>query len=100
MYIAIDVGGTNMRVALVDLNGEEKIIKIESKPVPQDYSIGIEELVNCIGDISQGQTVEGIGACFPGIIDENDMITTANNLSDWAQKPVKKNTTGAISGTG
>jgi len=44
MYIAIDVGGTNMRIALVDLSGKESIIKLESHRVPQDYNIGIEKL--------------------------------------------------------
>lgn len=90
MYIAVDVGGTNMRVALIDLDGGEKIVKVESHPVSQDFSIGITELMDCIADISAGVKIEGIGACFPGIIDKNDRITTANNLPDWAQKPVKE----------
>ena len=89
MYIAIDVGGSNMRIALVDLAGGERIIRLESRPVPQDFSAGFREMIDCIADISAGQTIEGIGACFPGIIDKNDMITTANNLPDWAQKPIK-----------
>ena len=28
MVISIDVGGTNMRVALVDLEGEPRIVKV------------------------------------------------------------------------
>jgi len=90
MYIAIDVGGTNMRVALVDLSGDEKIVKLESRQVPQDYKAGIEELMGCISEASQGESIEGIGACFPGIIDYKEMVTTANNLPDWAQKPIKE----------
>lgn len=90
MYIAIDVGGTNMRVALVDLSGEEKILRIESQPVPQDYAVGIKEMVDCIGKVSAGQPFDGIGACFPGILDKNDMIITANNLPDWTNKPIKR----------
>jgi predicted NBD/HSP70 family sugar kinase len=90
MYIAIDVGGTNMRIALVDLRGSEKILKLESRPVPQNYQLGIHEMMDCIADISAGQEIQGIGACFPGIIDRNDMVTTANNLPDWAQKPIKE----------
>jgi predicted NBD/HSP70 family sugar kinase len=90
MYIAVDVGGTNMRIALVDLSGNARIVKLESRRVPQDYQVGIEELTGCISEVSQGQPIEGIGACFPGIIDENDMVTTANNLPDWAQKPIKE----------
>jgi glucokinase len=90
MYISIDVGGTNMRVALVDLEGEARIVKLESHPVPQDYEVGIEKLCGHIADLSAGQKIEGIGACFPGIIDKDNMVTTANNLPDWAMKPIKQ----------
>ncbi len=89
MYIAIDVGGTNMRIALVDLVGDARIIRIESHTVPQDYNEGIEALCGHIETLSKESRVEGIGACFPGIIDKNDMVTTANNLPDWAMKPIK-----------
>jgi glucokinase len=90
MYIAIDIGGTNMRVGLVDLKGEPQILKLESHPVPQDYQVGIQALMDSIAKVSAGAQIEGIGACFPGIIDKNDMITTANNLPDWSQKPIKR----------
>ena len=90
MYISIDVGGTNMRVALVDLEGEARIVNLESHPVPQDYQAGIEKLCGHIADLSAGQKIEGIGACFPGIIDKDNMVTTANNLPDWAMKPIKQ----------
>jgi glucokinase len=89
MYIAIDVGGTNMRVALVDLEGGERILKVESHAVPQDYQVGIQEMITTISQVAAGQKIDGIGACFPGIIDENDMVTTANNLPQWAGKPIK-----------
>ena len=90
MYIAIDVGGTNMRIALVDLSGTESIIKLELHKVSQDYNSGIEELCSYISALSEEQDIEGIGACFPGIIDKNDMVTTANNLPDWTMKPIKQ----------
>jgi len=90
MYISIDVGGTNMRVALVDLEGEARIVKLESHPVPQDYQAGMEKLCGHIADLSEGQKIEGVGACFPGIIDKDNMVTTANNLPDWTMKPIKQ----------
>lgn len=90
MVIAIDVGGTNMRIALVDLSHGAQIIKVEAHRVPQNYAKGIEALSGHISAISSGAQIEGIGACFPGIIDENDMVTTANNLPDWAMKPIKQ----------
>lgn len=90
MYIAIDIGGTNMRVALVDLSGQARIVKLESHRVPQDYQEGMNALCKHITAISAGTKIDGIGACFPGIIDENDMVTTANNLPGWAMKPIKE----------
>ncbi|MBM3136894.1 MAG: ROK family protein [Chloroflexi bacterium] len=89
MYISIDVGGTNMRVALVDLEGVARTVKLESHPVNQHFAAGIDELIHHIEDLSKGQDIQGIGACFPGIIDKDDMVTTANNLPDWAMKPIK-----------
>lgn len=89
MYIAVDVGGTNMRIALVDLAGEGRIVSQTAHRVDQDYSTGVEQMMGHIKEQAHGQPVEGIGACFPGIIDANDMVTTANNLPDWAMKPIK-----------
>lgn len=89
MLIAVDVGGTNMRVALVDLARDGQIVKLASHRVPQDYQEGIGKLIGHITELAEGQTIEGISACFPGIIDEHDMVTTANNLPDWAMKPIK-----------
>jgi len=90
MYIAIDVGGTNMRVALVDIRGEEKIVRIESHRVPQDYITGMKELIALTDALSEGMEIEGIGACFPGIVDKDGNVATPNNLPDWAMRPIKK----------
>jgi len=89
MVISIDVGGTHMRAALVDLEGDARLVRVESHRVPQDYSEGMRRLIGVIESLAAGQALEGIGACFPGIIDENDMVTTANNLPDWTMKPIK-----------
>ena len=89
MYIAVDVGGTNMRIALVDLAGEGRVVSQSAHRVLQDYATGIEQMMACIQEMAHNQPVEGIGACFPGIIDADDRVTTANNLPDWAMKPIK-----------
>ncbi len=90
MFISIDIGGTHMRIALVDLSGKAHIVRVETHIVPQNYEQGIEDLINHIDTVSEGEKIEGVGACFPGIIDENEMVTTANNLPDWAMKPIKE----------
>ena len=90
MYIAIDVGGTNMRIALMDIAKEANIVKMESHRVNQDYSTGIEEMSGHIMALSDGQDIQGIGACFPGIVDENGFVMNPNNLPDWGMKPIKE----------
>lgn len=90
MLVGVDVGGTNMRVALVDLANGAQILKLDSRRVPQDYTVGIQALMDLITEVSAGEAVEGIGACFPGIIDPAGMVTTANNLPDWVQKPIRE----------
>ena len=90
MLVAVDVGGTNMRVALVDMKDSAQIMTLESRKVPQDYTVGIQALMDLIAEVSAGEAIEGIGACFPGIIDPAGMVTTANNLPDWAQKPIRE----------
>ena len=52
--------------------------------------LGMEKLCGHIADLSEGQKIEGIGACFPGIIDKDNMVTTANNLPDWTMKPIRQ----------
>jgi predicted NBD/HSP70 family sugar kinase len=89
MFISIDIGGTNMRAALVDLDGGGRIVRLESQPVVQDYAAGMEKLCGLIASLSEGQAIEGIGACFPGIINDG-VINEANNLPDWAMKPIRQ----------
>jgi len=89
MVIAVDVGGTHMRIALVDLSGDARIVRMESRKAPQDYEEGIEALSIGIAEMAGSEKIQGIGACFPGIIDVNDMVTTANNLPDWTMKPIR-----------
>ena len=89
MVISVDVGGTNMRVALVDLSNGAEIVRTEVHRVPQDYEEGIMKLMDHIADLSFGYQLEGIGACFPGIIDENDMVMNPNNLPDWGMRPIR-----------
>ena len=73
--IAIDIGGTNMRVATVHEGGLGPIARMRT---PQDPHDALEELAALI----QG-TPEGIVCGFAGSIDESGAIRTATNLPEW-----------------
>lgn len=88
--IGIDIGGTNLRGALVDNEGKiHKRMKILS-----EAELGIDRLIeNLAGfvrEISEGEQINGIGIGIPGVIDsKNGIITQAPNISKVDNYPLR-----------
>jgi glucokinase len=90
--IGIDVGGTNLRGAVVSADG--KILKRHK--VASQANEGIEAVINnlvsLINGLSEGEQVAGVGFGIPGIIDFNSgIITQAPNISNVNNYPIKEN---------
>ena len=91
--IGIDVGGTNVKIALVD---EGKIIY--SNSVPTYAKMGYEYTVNSMKDAIrdllketklQPTDIEGIGFGFPGQIDcQKGIVRLAPNIPGWVNVPI------------
>jgi len=88
--IGIDIGGTNLRGAVVDSEGNiHKRMKILSQ-ADQGIDKLIENLANFIADISKGEKVTNIGVGIPGIIDsKNGIITQAPNILNVDDYPLR-----------
>ena len=94
--IGIDVGGTNVKIALVDEKG--KIIY--SNSVPTYAKMGFEYTVNnikqSIRDLmketrTDEKSIEGIGFDCPGQIDyKNGIVKLAPNIPGWVDVPIAK----------
>jgi len=88
--IGIDIGGTNLRGALVNRDGDIlKRMKISSRA-----DQGIDELVDNLADfikeISEGESVSNIGIGIPGIIDSKEgVITQAPNILNVDDYPLR-----------
>ncbi len=65
LYIGVDIGGTNLRVALVDDNG--KVIKKLKRPSAEDILSELESAIDEI--VTEG--VKGIGLGIAGVINRN-----------------------------
>lgn len=79
--IGIDLGGTNIKAALVDENGvilQEKSVKTNLPRTAEAVCNDIAALCNAL---SEGQQVAGIGVGCPGTVD-GGMVLYSNNL-DW-----------------
>ncbi len=89
--IGIDIGGTNLRGAVVDSKGN--IAKRHSSS--SDAHIGIDNLVcnliNLITFLRKDYNIAGIGIGIPGILNaKNGVITQAPNIKNAVNYPIRK----------
>lgn len=94
--IGIDVGGTNVKIALVD----EKGGIIYSNSVPTRAEMGYEYTVNIIKQAIydllketklEPKNIEGIGFGFPGQVDyKSGIVRLAPNIPGWVDVPIAK----------
>lgn len=88
-YVGIDLGGTNVRVALVDEKGNilHQIKSISfAQDGPQKVMENIHALLKQLGDF---QEVAGMGVAVPGPVDKrNRMMTLDTNLPGFAGYPI------------
>lgn len=92
--IGIDVGGTNVKIALVD--GDGKIIY--SNSVPTYAQMGYEYTVNNIKQAirelmketnTEPKDIQGIGFDFPGQVDcKTGVVKLAPNIPGWVNVPI------------
>ena len=94
--IGIDVGGTNVKLALVSPEG--KIIY--SNSIPTHAEMGYEYTVNNIKEAirdllketdSKPENIQGIGFGFPGQVDyKSGIVRLAPNIPGWVDVPIAK----------
>lgn len=89
MYISVDVGGTNIRVAGssslvdVDLTGS-----IERAKISQDYQKEIKFIISAARRCAAGGDIEALGICVPGTLSpDKTSLEFAHNLKWWEGEP-------------
>jgi glucokinase len=92
--VGVDLGGTNLRIAAVDEQGN----LLEKLTLGTQLALGrdrvIRDMCDAIGNLTEkyakSATLVGIGIGVPGIIDlPTGMIRGAANLPGWAGSPVQ-----------
>jgi glucokinase len=92
--IGVDLGGTNLRIAAVDVNGH----LVEKVTLGTKVSLGRDHVLNDMSDAIQhlsekyknSSSMLGIGIGVPGIIDmETGLLRESPNLPGWADYPVQ-----------
>ena len=91
--IGIDVGGTNVKIALVE---DGKIIYSNSVPTyaKMGYEYTVNNIKQAIGDLMRETSttekdIEGIGFDFPGQVDyKTGVVKLAPNIPGWVNIPI------------
>lgn len=94
--IGVDIGGTNIKIALVDDKG--KIVYSNTTPTRAEmgYEYTINNIKQAIKDLmhetkADKTTIEAIGFGFPGQIDYKEgIVRILPNIPGWVDVPVKK----------
>lgn len=88
-YIGVDLGGTNVRVALVREDGHIIQVVKEATEVTFGVEHVIAKIIRMIESIENYQEVSGIGMGVPGPVDtENGIMMLATNLPGFQGYPM------------
>ena len=94
--IGVDVGGTNVKIALVDLDGKIAYSNTVPTRAEMGYEAGVNNIKQAIKDIMQesnqtNKTIEAIGFGLPGQIDYKEgIVKNLPNIPGWVNIPLAK----------
>lgn len=94
--IGVDIGGTNVKIALVNKKGEISYHKTVPTRAEMGYEYTISNITQCIKDLMQEAKIdktalEGIGFGFPGQIDcDNGIVRILPNIPGWVDVPISE----------
>jgi len=90
MYIGIDVGGSNIRIASfksLESSNFEQLSKFE---ITNDYEKDLGNIIHAILNLTK-EEIEGIGIGVPAVLnEEKTQILNANNIKSWTGKPLRE----------
>ena len=94
--IGVDVGGTNIKIALVDFEG--KIVYSNTTPTRAElgYEAGVNSIKQAIRDLmtetnASAESIEAIGFGLPGQIDYKEgIVKNLPNIPGWINIPLAK----------
>jgi predicted NBD/HSP70 family sugar kinase len=83
-YVAIDLGGTNTRVAISETLDEPKFERQLNRVNVHDYDSDLGFVIESIRELSSGSRVHAIGIGVPGRVNEDrTLMVGSNNLPSW-----------------
>ncbi len=100
--IGVDLGGTNLRTALISPSGDILFKQKEATEAAQGHARVIAKLIDHIRQQQEfarkvGRTVVGVGVGAPGVIHAHrGVVVTSPNFPDWDNLPLKQELESAV----
>lgn len=83
MYITIDIGGTNTRVASFETLDIKSEVSYEKNPTSQNYKKGFDDIKNIIAELAGAEKIDSVSISIAsGISDEGKTIVNPN-IPEW-----------------
>lgn len=92
--IGVDIGGTNVKIALVDKKGEISFPKSVPTRAEMGYEYTVSNIIQSVKELIEEakidkNSLEGIGFGFPGQIDcDNGVVRILPNIPGWIDVPI------------
>jgi len=89
MFISIDIGGTNTRIAAS--KNLKDIKEYQIFPTQHNFNLGIKKIIDTIEEMAQQNQIKGIILGLPGIIDKKKhKLIRSPNLKNWINKSISE----------
>ncbi|HET6672286.1 MAG TPA: ROK family protein, partial [Agromyces sp.] len=93
--IGIDIGGTGIKGAVVDLGTGELVserlkVRTPEGGKPSDILEATEELLSGIADESSDGRKLPLGLCFPAVVKHGRTLSAANISDEWIGLPAEE----------
>lgn len=91
MYIAVDIGGTNTRIASFKDTDPETKLNFKKIETEKEFEKGLESLRNIISELIEDEKIEGLGISIASGINAEGKTIVNPNIPEWkAEKLVPK----------
>ena len=89
MYLVLDIGGTNTRVA--KSSDGQTLTDVKTIPTDQDFEQAIQSLSQIAQELSKGERIQAVACGVAGILDkEKKLLIKSPHIEEWVQKPLKE----------
>jgi len=88
MYIAIDIGGTNTRVALFSSLDPKTKIGYKKIQTSQSYKDGLENIIESINNLVLNQNILAISIAIASTLDTENKSIVSPNITEWKAEKV------------